>query len=64
MLENLIETLPDRRAPLLRQQLKSLSESSKRSFWMWMISTLLKKVIYRAWVVAARMLISRSQPSQ
>jgi uncharacterized membrane protein len=32
MLENLIETLPDRRAPLLRQQLKLLSESSKRSF--------------------------------
>jgi len=32
MLENLIETLPDRRAPQLRQQLKLLSESSKRSF--------------------------------
>jgi uncharacterized membrane protein len=32
MLENLIETLPDRHAPPLRQQLKLLSESSKRSF--------------------------------
>lgn len=32
MLDNLIETLPDRRAPLLRDQLKLLERSSKRTF--------------------------------
>ena len=32
MLENLIETLPERRAPVLRKELKLLTTSSKRSF--------------------------------
>lgn len=32
MLENLIETLPDRRAPLLRKELGLLENSSKRTF--------------------------------
>jgi len=32
MIENLIETLPERRAPVLRKELKLLRTSSKRSF--------------------------------
>ena len=32
MLENLIETLPARRTPLLRRELELLQQSSKRAF--------------------------------
>jgi hypothetical protein len=32
MLENLIETLPDMRTPLLRKELELLSTSSQRTF--------------------------------
>jgi hypothetical protein len=32
MLENLIETLPDQRAPLLRRELTILESSAKRTF--------------------------------